>query len=308
AFAPAAAVFLNQQATGNLAEWDGYIGLPLLGLLVVSAIRFRQHLMVRLSATLGLMFALLSMGTTVHVAGVITPIPVALSSFGFRGLRGWFPLRALLGTFMVCWAGFVAIPVLWNLVPARLMVLVFLFAGMLLAFLLEDALRHASARRSMMVLFAVAFSLLLLVPRLPYPSIDLSTPSFFTTVARTSMPSGVALVAPFGRQEDAVALLWQEESGFAFKMPEGYGWNPGPSINPPRTRLGDEMAAVEEGRAPLLDAESLNQMRRDLSAWRVQMVIVGPMSHRTQMVDLFGRLLNTPPVSVGGVFTWNLPR
>ena len=306
ALAPGPAVYLTERATGNLSEWEGYVGLPLLGLLIFSAIRYRAELMIRLSAVLALLLAILSLGVTLHVAGVVTPIPVAVLVFALRGLRGWVSSKALVWTFLILWTGLAVVPVLRNVLPARLMLFVFLFAGILLAAFLREALGRTDLRRKGLALAIAGLSLLLLVPRLPFPSTELSTPTFF----RTSIEAGyvparsVALVAPYSYGGHADAMLWQAQSGFAFKMPEGYAMIPGPRASPPDSLLGAEMAAVERTGLGTLDQASIDQMRRDLQGWRVQTVIVGPMSHRDDMVRLLMTLLGRDAQSVAGVELW----
>jgi hypothetical protein len=306
AFAPAQAVQVTERATGNVAEWDGYIGFPLLALLIFSAIRYRNELLMRLSAVLGLLLSMLSLGVTLHVAGMVTPIPVALLAFGLRGLRGWFPVKALIWMFLAVWAGLAVVPILRNLLPARLMLFVFLFAGFLLAAFLREVSRWPTVRGRALGLALAGFALLLLVPRLPFPSTALSTPAFFTRgIAAAYLPQGsVVLVAPYSRGGHTDAMLWQAESGFIFTMPEGYALVPGPRASPPDSVLGSEMAAIEVSGLGPLDPASLDQMRRDLHDWRVQSVVVGPMPHRADMVRLFASLLGREPQSVAGVQLW----
>ena len=306
AFAPAPAVSISERATGNLAEWDGYIGLPLLGLLIFTAIRYRHDLMLRLSAVLGLLLSMLSLGVTLHVAGMVTPIPVAVLALGLRGLRGWFPVKALVWSFLAVWAGLAVVPILHNLLPARLMLFVFLFAGFLLAAFLRDVSGWPNQRRRALGLSVAGLALLLLLPRLPFPSTELSTPPFFSRgIAAIDLPPGsVALIAPYSRGGHTDAMLWQAASGFAFTMPEGYALVPGPRASPPDSLLGAEMAAIEVSGLGPLDPSSLGQMRRDLQDWRVQSIVVGPMPHRADMVRLFVTLLGREPQNVAGVQLW----
>jgi hypothetical protein len=304
-FAPGVALRLSEQFSGSLAEWNAYLGVPLLALLVVAAIRYRADLMVRLCALLAFLFALLSLGITLHVGGHVTPVPVVLLAISFVGLRGWIPLRAILYTFIGLWAGLAIVPVVSNILPGRLMLFVFLFAGILLAGFVDHALRWANGRHRALALAAVGLALLPLVPRTPYPATAMSTPAFFTGALGSLVPNGsVTLVAPYVRGGNTEGMLWQAQSGMAFKMPEGYALIPGPRANPPDSVLGSEMVAIEHGAAPDLNPDSLDRMRADLNAWAVTTVVIGPMPHRVTVVALFTELLGRAPMTRAGVQLW----
>ena len=305
-FAPRLAVVISDQFSGTLSEWNAYMGLPLLGLLVLAAMTCRRLSIMRLSGLLTVLFSLLSLGVTVHIVGLVTPIPVGLLGMTFGGVRRWVPLRPLLYTFVGIWVALAIVPVVNNLLPGRLMLFVFLFAGILLAGLVDEASRLADRRRKALTLAAVVVALVLLLPHWPFPATQLATPPFFSARVEAVVPVGaVVLVAPYSRGGSTQAMLWQAESGMVFKMPEGYALIPGPRASPPATALGAEMAAVEKGAPPDLAADSLERMRRDLKDWRVQAVALGPMAHREEMVALFTRLLGRGPRALGGVQFWS---
>jgi hypothetical protein len=133
----------------------------------------------------------------------------------------------------------------------------------------------------------------------------MSTPSFFSgSVASVMRDGSVTLVAPYVRGGNTEGMLWQAQSGMAFKMPEGYALIPGPRANPPNSALGSEMVAIEHGAPADLNPDSLDRMRADLRAWAVSTVVVGPMPHRATMLALFTELLRRGPASQGGVELW----
>jgi hypothetical protein len=193
------------------------------------------------------------------------------------------------------------------------MLFVFLFAGVVLAIWLDQALREArAARRSLafraMPLVLAGLALVPLIPRQPFPSMPLGVPSFFTTPALVDqVPYGsVALVAPFAYDwRLAVPMLWQSESGMRFRMPEGFAWIPGPSYVPTRSALGDAMAGIaKSGSTPAMTPEARRGYAHDLQAWQVRTVIVGPMANQDQMVGFFSDLLGHTPNQEGGVYVW----
>src|SRR6202022_2953928 len=188
------------------------------------------------------------------------PLPVALIALaivfavrrGGGAQGGRRAARILLWTFLVVWGATIFVPIVSDVIPARLMLFVFLFAGLVLAIWLDQALRKARAAgrplafRAMPLVLAL-LALVPLIPRQPFPTMPLAVPGFFTSHALgDQVPSGsVALVAPFAYDwRLAVPMLWQSESGMRFRMPEGFAWIPGPSYVPHRSALGDAMAGI----------------------------------------------------------------
>ena len=326
AIAPAVAAQLSEHFSATIYEWSGYLGIPLLALFGYAIVNLWSRGMTRpagligIFAVAGVFVALLSMGPLINVAGHTLPLPVALIAlvivFAVRrrvaqkGVRR--AARIILWTFLVVWGATIFVPIVSDVIPARLMLFVFLFAGLVLAIWLDQALREArAARRSLafraMPLMLAGLALVPLIPRQPFPTMPLGVPSFFTTPALVDqVPAGsVALVAPFAYDwRLAVPMLWQSES-MRFRMPEGFAWIPGPSYVPHRSALGDAMAGVaKSGSAPAMTSEARLAYAHDLQAWQVQTIIVGPMANQDQMVRFFSDLLGRPPSEEGGVFVW----
>ncbi len=98
----------------------------------------------------------------------------------------------------------IALPVLDDLLPARLMPLAFLFASILLAIYTDGALRDTPRRA--LKLGATGVALAFLIPAVPFPSEAVTTPEFLTSAAVRTIPaSSVALVLPFARAGDGTA-------------------------------------------------------------------------------------------------------
>ncbi|TMD14678.1 MAG: hypothetical protein E6J00_04890, partial [Chloroflexi bacterium] len=88
AFAPAPALQVTDQLTGNLTEWDAYLGIPLIALLVGAVVRgWKNSALMRTCALVGLAVAILSMGITVHVGGTMTALPVPMLALALPRLR-----------------------------------------------------------------------------------------------------------------------------------------------------------------------------------------------------------------------------
>jgi hypothetical protein len=327
AVAPAFAARLSQHFSATIYEWSGYLGIPLIALLGYAIRSLWSRGMTRPAALAGIFgvtgvfVALLSMGPLINVAGQTMPLPVALIALAIvfwvrrrvadKGVRR--AARIILWTFLAVWGATIFVPIVSDVIPARLMLFVFLFAGLVLAIWLDQALRKARAAGRLLAFRALplalaGLALVPLIPRQPFPTMPLAVPSFFTTPALVDqVPSGsVALVAPFAYDwRLAVPMLWQSESGMRFRMPEGFAWIPGPSYVPHRSALGDAMAGIaKSGSAPAMTSEARLAYAHDLTAWQVQTVIVGPMGNQDQMVRFFSELFGRPPSGEGGVFVW----
>jgi len=327
ALAPAPAAQLSEHFSATIYEWSGYLGIPLLALLgyaiasLCSRGKSEAGVLTGIFAVTGVFVALLSMGPLINVAGHTLPLPVALIPLAIvfwarwrvanRGVRR--AARIMLWTFLMVWGATIFVPIVSDVIPARLMLFVFLFAGLVLAIWLDHALRKArAAGRTLAVralpLALTGLALVPLFPRQPFPTMPLAVPSFFTTPALVEqLPSGsVVLVAPFAYDwRLAVPMLWQSESGMRYRMPEGFAWIPGPSYVPHHSALGDAMAGMaKSGSEVAMTAEARLAYARDLHAWQVQTVIVGPMGNQDQVVRFFSDLLGRPPTAEGGVYVW----
>ena len=94
--------------TGNIAENDAYIGVPLLILFAAGVVLGWGTAWIRWSGLMALVVALLSLGPHLHVNGTVTPV--------------WLP-----------WAAVARLPLMGSALPARLMVLGFLGVGIVAA-------------------------------------------------------------------------------------------------------------------------------------------------------------------------------
>lgn len=292
--------------SAGLLEWNSYLGIPLIALLAYTAVRFWRIPAVRFVTILGGMVALLSMGLLVHIAGERTLVPVAAFALGFPLLRRFHAGRALMYAFLGAWLALGFLPVLNNAEPVRLMLYVYLLAGILLAYFIDATLRAPNWKSVVGGSLLALVALGALIPWLPFPSAVVSVPPFFTAGAVSEIPEGsVALVAPYSHLLDGRAMLWQAASGMRFRMPEGYMVRPGPSLSPASTSLGDALLQIGQGSTPpaMTDARR-QQLLADLAHWNVRTIVVGPMEHQDRILELFGSLLDRPPALAGGVYVW----
>ena len=154
----------------------------------------------------------------------------------------------------------------------------------------------------------IGAALLPLIPRLPFPAEPVEVPRFFTGGGVKQLPQGsVALVLPYARLANSSAMFWQAAADMRFRMPEAYALLPGPSFSSPPTQTSSLMRLIEQGEEPPALSDDLRgQVLRDLGAWKVEAIIVGPMPDRERMIAFFTWLTGTPPRQDGGVYIWRL--
>jgi hypothetical protein len=303
---PLAAAQVSDRFTGNPAEWGSYVGLPLLGLAIFVAIREWRRPIIRFVALLCLVLALLSLGPTLHVGGFVTAIPTVILGLAFFLVRRQVRVRPLLLAFVGSWAALAMAPVVSNILPGRLMVLVFLLLA-ILAGVFVDSIRWTLSKNRLAAALATAAALLALAPATPVATTPFAVPRFFQSPLEDRIQQGsVVLVAPYAYGWDDVAMIWQSASGMRFRMPEGYGTVPGPSLNAPSTSLGDAMIGIDRG-GPYagMTSQTREVLLADLRRWKVAAVVVGPMANQADILQLFQDLLGRAPDSVGGVYVWS---
>jgi hypothetical protein len=306
--APADALRLTARFTGNYSEWDAYLGVPLTALLAFTAVRGWASGAVRLAALGASLVAILSMGVTIHVGGaVFTHLPVFVLALLYLPFQRYLPARVMVLLAVVGWFLMDRAPLLDNLIPARLMLFVYLLSGGLLALFVDRAAANGDHRRLALAAGLAVVALVPLLPAQPYPRSQPALPSFFTSPARNAVPAGsVALVVPTGGGV-AQSMLWQASSAMRFRMPEGYVYVPAASGSPlysPTSATSVTLGAVEAGAAPSEDPARLGAIRRELAEARVRTVVVGPVPHAAAATALLTLVLGRPPERVGGVAVW----
>jgi hypothetical protein len=255
---------------------------------VAVVVRCRRDPAVRFFALLGLAMAVLSLGPQLHVHGHLTHVPLP-------------------------WRGIGVIPLLENVLPGRLALYTDLMAALLVAIGAERIFSWAGAPQRRLRLaggMAVATAVAVpLIPNLPYPSAAIAVPAFFTDGQAQRLAEGqVVLVAPMQQLFPDEPMLWQAESGFRYRMPQGYFIGPDPSGHPmygaQYSTMSVTMEQIQDGQTPdltpSLRADFLHDMRvRDVSA-----VLVGPMDRQTEMLGFLSRVLGCRPQAVDGVYIW----
>jgi hypothetical protein len=179
---------------GSLVESDGYVGVALL---IAFAVWFfsgaRKKLVGKLLAITVIIAVVMSFGSKLHVAGIETvPMPFDVVK---------------------------SLPVFDSLVPSRIMLFATLAIAIAIAAWLARPDGHRLARWALALLgaFMIFPNVAASLYGVPQPN-----PHFFSTsiYRRYSVQNEMVLVLPYGAGADST--LWQAETGFYFRMPEGY--------------------------------------------------------------------------------------
>ena len=272
-----------QLISGPSAVLDSsvYIGLPLLVLAIVVAVRMRSRPAVLASAVTLACAMVLALGDHLTIHGPPTGIPLP-----------WILLEHL--------------SVLVNVLPVRLMVAGYLALAIIVAVFLDRVL-EAPARRLVAGLAVVVVALVPLMPTLPILSSQLIIPAFFTDGAAAKLPrAGSVLMTPYATYPPE---LWQAAAGMAFKTQLGQVFTPGPDgheWSAETDPLGVELTALGNlAAAPAtLSGSTRATYLGDLRAHAVTTVIVGPGAGSAQVARLMTELFGRPGESTGGVTVW----
>ncbi len=272
-------------------ENGGYIGLPLLIVTVLIALKYRHVGIVRFAAVMGLVALLLSFGSTLMVDGHNTGIPL--------------PFRIL-----------TAMPFLDSLVASRFSLYVGLFAALVLAVGI-DRLRtsgHGHLRpgrpAALAALLIALAALVPLIPAWPYPSSPIAVPTFFASSAVDAIPSSsVLLTYPYPDYPFAQPMYWQSLDGLRFKMPGGDPISPA-SLEAKNHQAGETttqlyLEACESGESVQPTSNYEEQVTNDLINWDVGTVVVTQTAGNPQCaLQLFDAVLGRSPRADSGVWVW----
>lgn len=282
--APRAAKEVSREFSGLYHEATAYLGLPLLVLLVVAAVRLWDDLRVRIASVTGALLLLLSLGPWLHIGTEKLPVPLP-----------WLPIGKL--------------PLLQHVLPGRFTLYVWLAVAVIIAIVIKRATRLApgpAARWLLVVAAAIVFILPAPLGRQPF-----YTPDFFRNWASHHIgPDETVLVAPyFTNGIQAAPMVWAAEADYGLRMPEAYAYVPLPdgrtSSGPPPTRLFKVMRMIQEDKMSFVARDEVRaQIIANLRFAEVRHVIVGPMEAANEMLAFFTDLFGRPPEYVGEIAIW----
>lgn len=282
--APAAATRISHQFSGLYHEATAYLGVPLLVLLVVVAVRQWDDVRIRIAGVTGAVLLVLSLGPWLHVGGEALRIPLP-----------WLPFEKL--------------PLLKHVLPGRFTLFVWLAVAVVVALVIRRATAHA-VRPATQWLLAVIVALVPILPA-PLDRMPAYTPTYFREWASHHIgPDEIVLVAPYSIDGELTApMRWAAETGYGLRMVEAYAYMPQPdggtASGPPPTRLSMIMRTIQSGKdAPPARGEVRAQVAANLQYGDIRHVIVGPMQHWEAMLAFFTDLFGRAPERVGGIAIW----
>ena len=283
-------------------ETMGYLGLPVLVLIVVGLLRYRRDGVLRLAAFVGLVSLVASMGDRLLVVAPrsllappeTVPLPTALLA------------RAALVT---------------EIAPVRFALLTAMFAGLAVAIVL-DRLRSAAGGaepwrwRSALAVAGVA----LVVAMLPlwtsaFPARPLATPVAYRAPAVAAYPVGSILLGyPLTTNFTTDALAWQAVERYRYRIVGGSAYVPGPGGRPtlglPVSPLTVLFAAAAIGRFPSpIGAPTDRAVRAQLRSLGVdEIVVLRVGGDPVGLARWLGSMLGERPSIVGGAFVFTSVR
>jgi hypothetical protein len=276
---------LSLHFTGELLETDAYLGLPLLLLAGLAAWRLRGVPLARLGAGLAGVAGVLSLGGHLHVAGVVTRIPLPWLLFGH-------------------------LPLLGKAVPSRLTIFAVAGVACLVAAGWDRAMERV-AKGTRALLLAVAA-----LPLLPSSGLmagiagfPVYTPRVLSSSAIMALPSGApVLTIPITTRENhGLAMYWQVEQGFHFSQPFGYLLRPGPdgvlTDNLSPSPLANLATALSLGdvRPAGVSAAAVRLQLRQLG---IRELVLMPSARFAVEVEELQTILGRSPKLVEGAAVW----
>jgi hypothetical protein len=268
---------------GGPEERGGYLGWPLLAVVVAALVLLGHRERVRVPLLVALVVAALAMGERLRVEG--QPTGIALP-----------------------WNWLVALPGFEHAIPSRLALFTAGLVGAGLAFALTSLRETPRSARAAATAIAVV-ALLPLTPA-PLPAVDApAVPTFFTSSDATLCPGGSVLVLPFPTPDTTITLLWQEASGMAFAMPGGYFIGPAADghayVGGQPSRTGALLRAVAaDGQVRPVTPDIRARFTSDVRQWRACAAVLGPSPHPDALRAQAEALIGSAPESVGGVLVW----
>lgn len=276
--------------TGTPAEQTGYLGLPLLLLLVAAGIRFRADLLVQWLLLLTAAIVVLALGPRLHIGGQIVP-----------GLR--LPLAILL-----------KMPVLENLIPDRLMAFAFLTSGLVTGRVVDDVLAGPGYVRWTRGL-GVAAVALCLVPLIPRSTLPTSPVSHSAYLERHVPSDVVVAVFPYPSSADPNGMFWSASSGIRYKFVGGYAIFPDPArphniLFSPRTTSQVFWQAIVDDASDKghVDPALVQREHAELSALGVRYVVLGTEAEPLRRVaeNAITRAVAEQPRNLDGALVWQI--
>jgi hypothetical protein len=272
----------------NAVEQNAHFGWLLVLLVPALVVLLRRSASAVAAVLVGVLFAALSLGSEVQIAGERTGIPGP-------------------------WALAHHLPLLDHIPPSRLSLVCIPVIGLLLAMGIAELGRRRPAVR----IVGALLILTALVPLVPAgrPTVHRdAVPEFFAggAVHRYVPDGGTVLPLPVPSPDVADAYRYQAEADWSFRIPAGYFLYPRADgkgifgVTPRPTALLVARAAAGEV-VPVTPADRATA-RRDLAYWGVDLVVLPVADPDARNIQgLVEQLLETRGTRVDDVLVWKVP-
>lgn len=271
--------------TGTFLEVDGYVGIPLLGVVIAVIINGWRLPTVRWGLVLVGLGGVFSLGSHLHVAGHILPIPLP-------------------------WDLFAHLPILNKVIPSRMFLFAIIGIAVLLAWGFDNLRLGRRVQVALVVLMAATIfpSYGILQGEVGSP---LTVPQVINSpLIRDLQPSQVLVTIPISTVNDhALEMYWQILRGFNFKAPFGVVQvlHHGVFTNPaPDSALGRYLFDLTVHTTPR--GFNNQQLRQELGNWHVHLLVLVPQTGYQNSLRDLESWLGTPTRVVQGAAVWINPR
>jgi hypothetical protein len=278
ALAPQWATGITQHFSGNLMEWNGYVGMGLLVVVLATAIARWRDLAVRCAALFALVMTVLSLGPYLHVNGVQESIKLP---------------------FLVI----TKIPIVQDVIAGRLMVYTYLALGVVLAAALESLWR--GRWRLAGTAAVVVFALVPLIPR-SIPSQPAVAPAYFSSSAVAEIPAGTGvLTVPCPCLYNPKGISWQIAADYRFKIVGGYHIGADAPDQGCMWQLATTLGGPEV--AHPVDAADRALFLQEVAENHIGAIVMAQVQDEPWAVSVLSGVLGFSPHITGGVAVWVLP-
>lgn len=278
---------ITQDLAPNESEENTFFGFPLLLVLLGIIVWQRRNPVIQALTVTGLVFLVLSLGPRLLISGEQTNIPLP-----------WLALQKL--------------PLFNSVLPARLGLVVWPVAAVMLAIAANAAFK---ARVRTKVLWAAALACALLpvapTPLVHYPQPE--TPKFFASGHwRDYLAEDRTLTTiPFPSPNDHT-MRWAAEDQLDFRIPRGYFLGPEPGTKNgiwgapgrPTSSLIDKISYRGKGRQ--ITDKQRRQAKEDFEYWETGLVVLPSHPHERILLTTMEQLIG-PATRVDDVWIWQLP-
>jgi hypothetical protein len=267
---------ISQRFAGNISEQSGYIGLPVIAIIILWARDSRHTSVGRFLLFVLALLVMLSIGPTVEADG--------------SDLHTWTP-----------WRLFLSLPLIRHALPGRFSMYVALVGSIAIGLWLAAA-RTSRSRAGRLSLCLVAIIFLVPDTRGFHPWAAIPSLPFFTkeNVDRALGPTPNIVILPSVNQQTGdrgPSMIWQWQSGMAFTQSGGYVGNV-----PPEASTWAAVWSFDHGIVGHVFEDNLKMFA---SAHRVAAIVSAPGT-QIELLDALDKL-GWKTEEVGGVRIFHVP-